>query len=675
MPNTIIVGTQWGDEGKGKIVDFLTETTDVVVRAQGGANAGHTVYNQGEKYVLHLMPSGILWPSKECVIGNGVVIDPLGFIEEIEGLEAKGLSVTAEQLKISSAAHVVFPYHRKLDQLREARRGKGKLGTTGRGIGPAYADKIDRCGLRVNDLIQPERLAPKLRARLEQLQAQYPEETDLLPEAEATLESYHKAGERLRPHVTNTIAFLHEAMRSGKELLFEGAQGAYLDIDHGTYPFVTSSNTTAGGACTGSGVSPTRIAEVIGVCKAYTTRVGAGPCVTENQDFSERLHAMGREFGATTGRKRRCGWLDGVMLRFTTMVNGLTQLAITNLDGLDGLDTVKICTAYEFNGERLELPPIDAEDWEQCEPVYEELPGWSEDITESQSLDDLPANARAYLDRIAELTATRIGIVSVGPRPTSDHRLRGLMSPRSSDADDRSAPPEIANVPQHVAIIMDGNGRWAKEQGKPRTEGHRAGAETVRACAAACGDLGIRYLTLYAFSSENWKRPPSEIKALMALLERFLKTQTKEMEKRNIRLQAIGRLTDLPPHCQDALHDSIQRTASNDGLNLILALNYGGREEIIDGVRSVLRHVKEGLLDEAMLDPEIFSKHLYTRYYPDPDLLIRTSGELRISNFLLWQISYAEIVISKKFWPEFKREDFFAAVEEYSKRQRRFGGL
>ena len=236
-------------------------------------------------------------------------------------------------------------------------------------------------------------------------------------------------------------------------------------------------------------------------------------------------------------------------------------------------------------------------------------------------------------------------------------------------------PPKIANVPEHVAIIMDGNGRWAQERGKPRTEGHRAGAETVRACAEACGQLGVRYLTLYAFSSENWRRPKGEVTDLMSLLDHFLKSQTEEMLKHNIRLQAIGRLTDLPETCQRSLHQSMEATAHNDGLNLILALNYGGREEIIDGVRSVLRHVQTGLLDEAMLDPQIFSKHLYTRYYPDPDLLIRTSGEMRISNFLLWQISYAEIVISEKFWPAFTREDFFAAIEEYSRRQRRFGGI
>ena len=413
MPNIIIVGTQWGDEGKGKIVDFLTEQADVVVRAQGGANAGHTVYNAGQKYVLHLMPSGIFWPDKVCVIGNGVVIDPLGFLAEIEGLEARGVAVTPDRLRLSNAAHVVFPYHRALDAAREQARGKGKIGTTGRGIGPAYGDKIDRCGLRVSDLIQPRRLEAKFQARMSQLNSVL-EGMDL-PSPRETLAAYHNAGRRLAPFVTNTVAFLHEAVHRGRQLLFEGAQGAYLDIDHGTYPFVTSSNTTAGGACTGSGVSPTRIDEVIGVCKAYTTRVGAGPCVTEDHALSARLHGMGREFGATTGRKRRCGWLDVVMLRFTTMVNGLTQVAMTNLDGLDGLQTVKLCVAYEMGGERLTLPPVDAEDWDRCTPIYEEMPGWPEDISGSRSLSDLPSNARTYIDRLSEIIETPVGIVSVGP--------------------------------------------------------------------------------------------------------------------------------------------------------------------------------------------------------------------------------------------------------------------
>ena len=413
MPSIIIVGTQWGDEGKGKVVDFLTESTDIVVRAQGGSNAGHTVYSDGQKYVLHLMPSGILWPDKRCVIGNGVVIDPIGFLGEVDGLLDKGIQVTPDNLRISHAAHVVFPYHRAMDLALEARRGDAQLGTTGRGIGPAYSDKIDRCGLRMNDLANTERLATKVRTRLAMFNGA--SEGIEAPDLDAILEDYSAAGERLAPFLTNTVAYLNGAMRAGKSLLFEGAQGSYLDIDHGTYPFVTSSNTTAGGACTGSGVAPNQIDQVIGVCKAYTTRVGAGPCVTEEGDFSDRLHAMGREFGATTGRKRRCGWIDVVMLRFAKMVNGFNSFAMTNLDGLDGLDEVRLCTAYELDGERMETPPLDAEDLERCKPIYETMEGWPNDISGAQSLDDLPTNARRYLDRITELVETPFSIVSVGP--------------------------------------------------------------------------------------------------------------------------------------------------------------------------------------------------------------------------------------------------------------------
>jgi adenylosuccinate synthase len=413
MPSIIIVGTQWGDEGKGKVVDFLTESTDIVVRAQGGSNAGHTVYSDGQKYVLHLMPSGILWPDKRCVIGNGVVIDPIGFLGEVDGLLDKGIQVTPDNLRISHAAHVVFPYHRAMDLALEARRGDAQLGTTGRGIGPAYSDKIDRCGLRMNDLANTERLATKVRTRLAMFNGA--SEGIEAPDLDAILKDYSAAGERLAPFLTNTVTYLNGAMRAGKSLLFEGAQGAYLDIDHGTYPFVTSSNTTAGGACTGSGVAPNQIDQVIGVCKAYTTRVGAGPCVTEEGDFSDRLHAMGREFGATTGRKRRCGWIDVVMLRFAKMVNGFNSFAMTNLDGLDGLDEVRLCTAYELDGERMETPPLDAEDLERCKPIYETMEGWPDDISGAQSLDDLPTKARRYLDRITELVETPFSIVSVGP--------------------------------------------------------------------------------------------------------------------------------------------------------------------------------------------------------------------------------------------------------------------
>ena len=333
--NSVVTGLQWGDEGKGKIVDFLTESADFVVRGQGGNNAGHTVIAKGVKYVLHLLPSGILWEGKICVIGNGVVMDPVGLVKEIDDLQEKGISVPPERLLISDRAHVVLPYHRELDAAREASLGDRKIGTTKRGIGPAYADKANRCGLRLAVLLNKELAAELIELRLAEanpILASYD-----LPQFNTAdvLASVKEALERLRPHITNTIPILSEAYKAGKEILFEGAQGAYLDVDFGTYPFVTSSNTTAGGASTGSGLPPHAINRVIGVCKAYTTRVGEGPFVTQNEDISNYLHGLGREFGATTGRARRCGWLDTVLLRFACMVNGVTDLAVTNLDGLD----------------------------------------------------------------------------------------------------------------------------------------------------------------------------------------------------------------------------------------------------------------------------------------------------------------------------------------------------
>ncbi|HEY6169773.1 MAG TPA: adenylosuccinate synthase, partial [Verrucomicrobiae bacterium] len=330
MANTILVGAQWGDEGKGKIIDVLTEQADVVVRTQGGNNAGHTVFIKGKKYVLHLIPSGILRAGKKCVIGNGVVVDPVSLVGEIDGLIKLGVKVTPRQLALSETAHVVFPYHRELDAQREVRKGKNKIGTTKRGIGPAYGDKAARVGLRVIDLINPERFEEKLRFRVK-------ENNEVLKALGAAPLSfkqvhaaYRAAGDRLAPFVTNTVVLLHDAMRRGADMLFEGAQGTFLDIDHGTYPFVTSSNTTAGGACTGSGVAPHRMDRVVGVMKAYTTRVGEGPLPTENAEIADMLHAMGREFGATTGRPRRCGWFDSVATRHAAMVNGIDDLAITN---------------------------------------------------------------------------------------------------------------------------------------------------------------------------------------------------------------------------------------------------------------------------------------------------------------------------------------------------------
>ncbi|WP_395733604.1 adenylosuccinate synthase [Prosthecobacter sp.] len=415
MSNTIIVGAQWGDEGKGKIVDYLTENTDVVVRAAGGNNAGHTVISNGTKYILHLIPSGILWKDKICVIGNGVVMDPTGLLAEMAKLRGQGVTITPENLLISETAHLVMPYHRGLDKAREAKRGDKKIGTTGRGIGPAYADKVERDGLRTILMTQPEIFEEELRDRLARHNATFAELGVELVPVEETVKEMLEAARILAPHITNTTVYLHEAIKAGKNLLFEGAQGTYLDIDHGTYPFVTSSNTTSGGACTGSGVPPRMIDKVVAVGKAYTTRVGSGPFVTENDAIGDMLHNMGREFGATTGRARRCGWLDSVLVRYAVMLNGADELAITNLDGLDGLDTIQICTAYTLRGKTIHYPPSTAADLAACVPVYETHQGWKQDLSGIRKFADLPPLAKAYLKRLEELTGARVSLVGIGP--------------------------------------------------------------------------------------------------------------------------------------------------------------------------------------------------------------------------------------------------------------------
>ncbi len=414
MANTILVGAQWGDEGKGKIIDVLTEQADVVVRYAGGNNAGHTVFLGKQKYVLHLIPSGILRKNKLCVIGNGVVIDPLGLVSEITGLQKLGIKV-GRNFVVSETAHVVFPYHRELDAQREVLKGKNKIGTTKRGIGPAYGDKAARVGLRMADLIDPVRLEEKLARRIK-------ENNEVLKALGAkplsfkqVFADYRQAGKFLKPFVENTVVLLHQAMQRGEDILFEGAQGTFLDIDHGTYPFVTSSNTTAGGACTGSGVPPHRMDRVVGVLKAYTTRVGEGPLPTENQEISDLLHGMGREFGATTGRARRCGWFDSVATRHATMVNGIDDLAVTNLDGLDTVATIKVCVAYRQGKKRYDYMPNDADVLAACEPVYAEFEGWLTPTHKAKSWKQLPAKAQAYLKAIAELTGAKLYIASVGP--------------------------------------------------------------------------------------------------------------------------------------------------------------------------------------------------------------------------------------------------------------------
>ncbi len=414
--NTILIGSQWGDEGKGKIIDVLTGDMDIVVRSQGGNNAGHTMVIGEKKYVLHLIPSGILRPGKICVIGNGVVIDPLALVKEIEGLRAQGIKVS-KNLLVSENAHLVMPYHRSLDEARERMKGKNRIGTTKRGIGPAYGDKAARVGLRLSDLMRPEVFEQKLKLRLKENNLLLRSLGEKPLSFSKVLKEYMAAAALLKPFVTNTVAYLHEAMKLKKKILFEGAQGTFLDLDHGTYPFVTSSNTTSGGACTGSGVPPNRIDSVVGVLKAYTTRVGEGPLPTEDEKIGDMLHEMGREFGATTGRARRCGWFDAVAVRYATMVNGVDQLAITNVDGLDDLKEILICTGYRIDGrgKTLTVPPNDAEELARCKPVYKRMPGWISSTTACKKYSDLPLNARRYLETIAELSEAKLWIVSVGP--------------------------------------------------------------------------------------------------------------------------------------------------------------------------------------------------------------------------------------------------------------------
>ena len=414
MANTILVGAQWGDEGKGKIIDVLTGDADIVVRSQGGNNAGHTVVHDGKTYILHLIPSGILRRGKVCVIGNGVVIDPLALVGEINGLRKLGVKI-GKNLLISDCAHLVLPYHRLIDEQRELRKGHTKIGTTKRGIGPAYGDKAARTGLRIADLVQPELFSQKLQAKTRENNSILKAFGAKPISFQQVNEAYLRAGEVLRPFVANTVVYLHRALQHGKEILFEGAQGTYLDIDHGTYPYVTSSNTTAGGACTGSGVAPHRMDVVVGVMKAYTTRVGEGPLPTEDAGLGDMLHEMGREFGATTGRPRRCGWFDAVASRYAMMINGIDELAITNLDGLDTVDPIRVCVGYRLNGKRIDVPPSDARQLEDCMPVYEEFRGWNRPTRSAKKFNQLPSPAKNYLKTISELTGAKLKIVSVGP--------------------------------------------------------------------------------------------------------------------------------------------------------------------------------------------------------------------------------------------------------------------
>ena len=414
MATRVVVGTQWGDEGKGKYIDILAGDSDIVVRFSGGNNAGHTIVVDGVKYALHLIPSGILHPGKTCIIGNGVVVDPAVLLKEIKDLNEKGIST--DKLLISDRAHVIMPYHKELDELQEKFRGNANLGTTKRGIGPAYSDKTDRSGIRMCDLIDEETFAAKVKANLEI--------KNLIIEkvyggkgfdADKIIEEYSGYAKELRRYITDVNDVLFHAIKEGKNILFEGAQATFLDLDFGTYPYVTSSNPIAGGVCTGAGIGPIYIDEVYGVLKAYTLRVGSGPFPTEqNNETGDKIRELGWEYGTTTGRPRRCGWLDAVMIRYSARVNGLTSLAINHVDTIGKMGKIKLCRAYRKDGEEITYFPASLKELAKCEPVYEEFDGWDVDISNVRKYEDLPANARKYLERIEELVGVKIRFIGVG---------------------------------------------------------------------------------------------------------------------------------------------------------------------------------------------------------------------------------------------------------------------
>ena len=418
MSAFIVLGAQWGDEGKGKMTDYLAEEADVVVRFQGGNNAGHTVEVGDKQYKLHLIPSGILYDDKVNVIGNGVVVDPQALFEEISYLEGLGAKITPEKLIISDRAHLIMPYHKVLDKLKEKARGKNDIGTTGKGIGPCYTDKFERCGIRVCDLLHEEVFEEKLRENVKM-------KNDMITkvlcgealDVEKILADYKEYAKKLRPFVKDTSVEVFDAIKSDKNVLFEGAQGMLLDIDYGTYPYVTSSNTTSGGVCNGTGVGPTLITNAIGIAKAYTTRVGKGPFPTELLDETgDWIREKGHEYGVTTGRSRRCGWLDLVILKTTARVCGLTSLAVTKIDTLAGLEKLKVCVGYKFEDKVIDYFPASLEDLAKCEPIFEDFDGWGDEVADARSYDELPENAKKYLKKIEEFTQTRIAYVSVGPK-------------------------------------------------------------------------------------------------------------------------------------------------------------------------------------------------------------------------------------------------------------------
>jgi len=717
LGSTGVVGLQWGDEGKGKIVDLLTEHFDVVVRYAGGANAGHTVQIGDRKFALHLVPSGILRSGVLCIIGPGVALDPETIIREIDGLRERGVEV-ASNLMISTRAHLVMPYHKKQDRLAEARLGPVRqIGTTARGIGPCYADKMLRStAFRVSDLYD----APRFRARLAEIvtdrnaffASAFGDHEPL--DTAAIADAYLSHAARLAPHVADATFLLHDALAAGRRILFEGAQGSLLDIDHGTFPFVTSSSCVAGGICTGAGVPPSAVQSVVGVLKAYTTRVGGGPFPTELHDgIGETIRRRGHEYGTTTGRPRRCGWFDAVAARYAIYLSGATQIAVMHLDTLATLPEVRICTGYRHAGRDLPFFPAEAGVLAEAEPIYETLPGWPEHPATVRSFDELPEGARRYIGRLEELLGVPITLVSIGadrqatleresllvpktPRPTpksprpwsgavpepgSSAAIVGAGTPRLRPGALEPLDPQVEigvpreRMPRHVAIIMDGNGRWAKSRGLPRVKGHEAGAANVREIVTHCARLGLDCLTLYSFSTENWNRPLDEINHLMKLYVEYLIKERGEIMDNDVRLVQIGRRAGLPEAVLHELDQTASASKNNRGMTLCLALNYSSRVELADAVQAIARRVAAGELSPDAVAEETISGSLYTAGLPDPDLLIRTAGEMRVSNFLLWQISYAELYVTDTLWPDFHRQDLSTALAAYARRERRFGRL
>ena len=419
MSTLVIVGSQWGDEGKGKITDLLSEEADIIVRYQGGCNAGHTVVKGDEQYIFHLIPSGILHEGVKCLIGNGVVVDPQSLLQEIESLKKKNIEIDSNLL-IDFKAHIVLPYHKSLDEIKEAKRGKDKIGTTKRGIGPAYADKIARTGIRMIDLIDEKLLPKKLENNLNEKDTIFEKLYGFKisdQKKKDILKKYKKYGQLLKKYVTDVSLYLNQAINEDKKILFEGAQGTLLDVDHGTFPFVTSSNPIAGGACVGTGVGPTKIDRVMGITKAYTTRVGRGPFPTEMQgELEEYTRQKGGEFGATTGRPRRCGWFDAVLVNYAVRINGMDSMVLTKIDVLSDFDKIKICTSYKYNGETINEFPVNLETLQNCIPIYEEMEGWKGDISQITKYEDLPRQLKDYINRIEKLVKTKVVIVSVGPK-------------------------------------------------------------------------------------------------------------------------------------------------------------------------------------------------------------------------------------------------------------------